>query len=109
MATPRTQSVGGWVVLCARSLGGDVGGSHSRPRSREEQGRARLDGRWPAFAGAEQVRSQRAKTDVSPIRERRAAMAAPAPRDAKRARPAGLEARVSTMELPGLGAQVTSC
>ena len=53
MATPRTQSVGGWVVLCARSLGGDVGGSHSRPRSREEQGRARLDGRWPAFAGAE--------------------------------------------------------
>ena len=45
MATPRTQSVGGWVVLCARSLGGDVGGSHSRPRSREEQGRARLDGR----------------------------------------------------------------
>ena len=31
-------------------------------------------------------------------------MAAPAPRDAKRARPAGLEARVSTMELPGLGA-----
>ena len=51
MATPRTQSVGGWVVLCARSLGGDVGGSHSRPRSREEQGRARLDGRWPAFAG----------------------------------------------------------
>ena len=30
-------------------------------------------------------------------------MAAPAPRDAKRARPAGLEARVSTMELPGLG------
>ena len=42
MATPRTQSVGGWVVLCARSLGGDVGGSHSRPRSREEQGRARL-------------------------------------------------------------------
>ena len=59
MATPRTQSVGGWVVLCARSLGGDVGGSHSRPRSREEQGRARLDGRWPAFAGAEQVRERR--------------------------------------------------
>ena len=30
-------------------------------------------------------------------------MAAPAPRDAKRARPAALEARVSTTELPGLG------
>ena len=30
-------------------------------------------------------------------------MAAPAPRDAKRARPAALEARVSTIELPGLG------
>ena len=45
MATPRTQSVGGWVVLCARSLGGDVGGSPSRPRSREEQGRARLEPR----------------------------------------------------------------
>ena len=30
-------------------------------------------------------------------------MAAPAPRDAKRARPAALEARVSTVELPGLG------
>ena len=29
-------------------------------------------------------------------------MAAPAPRDAKRARPAALEARVSTIELPGL-------
>ena len=31
-------------------------------------------------------------------------MAAPAPRDAKRARTAALEARVSTIELPGLGA-----
>ena len=30
-------------------------------------------------------------------------MAAPAPRDAKRACPAALEARVSTTELPGLG------
>ena len=30
-------------------------------------------------------------------------MAAPAPRDAKRARPAALEARVSTIELPELG------
>ena len=30
-------------------------------------------------------------------------MAAPAPRDAKRARPAALEARVSTIQLPGLG------
>ena len=30
-------------------------------------------------------------------------MAAPTPRDAKRARPAALEARVSTTELPGLG------
>ena len=30
-------------------------------------------------------------------------MAASAPRDAKRARPAALEARVSTTELPGLG------
>ena len=30
-------------------------------------------------------------------------MAAPAPRDAKRARPAALEARVSTIKLPRLG------
>ena len=30
-------------------------------------------------------------------------MAAPAPRDAKRARPAALEARVSTIQLPELG------
>ena len=30
-------------------------------------------------------------------------MTAPTPRDAKRARPAALEARVSTAELPGLG------
>ena len=30
-------------------------------------------------------------------------MAAPTPRDAKRARPAAMEARVSTIELPGLG------
>ena len=43
------------------------------------------------------------KLTCPPSANVRAAMAAPAPRDAKRARPAGLEARVSTMELPGLG------
>ena len=43
---------------------------------------------------------------MSPIRDAKllkAAMAAPTPRDAKRARPAALEARVSTIELPELG------
>ena len=62
MATLCTQSGGDWAVLLTRSLGGDVRGRHLRARSREERGRARLDGRerdvgrwqiWQALAVAE--------------------------------------------------------